>query len=70
MPPRTLNSLFLEPITESELEKMINSLNNVAPGCDGLTTSTLKSNFKSFTGPLTYLIKDEQDEKGHQQLFI
>ena len=50
-----VNSLFLEPVTENEIQKIILSLKNGAPGYDDVTAQILKSCVLKVQQPLSYL---------------
>ena len=50
-----VNSLFLEPVTENEIQKIILSLKNGAPGYDDVTAQILKSCVFKVQQPLSYL---------------
>ena len=56
LPQANTNSIYLEPITEYELEKIILSLKNGAPGYDDITLDCIKCAKDSIIKPLTYLI--------------
>ena len=50
-----VNSLFFEPITENDIQKIILSLNNGAPGYDDVIAQVLKSCVLNVQQPLSYL---------------
>ena len=50
-----VHSLFLEPVTENEIQKIILSLKNGAPGYDDVTAKILKSSVLKVQQPLSYL---------------
>ena len=50
-----VDSLFLEPVTENEIEKIVLSLKNGAPGYDDVTAQILKSCVLKVQQPLSYL---------------
>ena len=55
MGDRLLFSIFLEPIVPRELDEIIKSLKNGAPGGDGITAQILKTIRQSINGPVRYL---------------
>ena len=55
MGERLLCSIFLEPVVPQELDEIIKSLKNGAPGSDGITAQILKTIRQSINGPACYL---------------
>ena len=55
MGERLLCSIFLEPVAPQELDEIIKSLKNGAPGSDGITAQILKTIRQSINGPVCYL---------------
>ena len=55
MKSRVINSLFLEPVTESEVIKLVSSLKSSSPGYDNLSSSILKLCLPFIKTPFTYL---------------
>ena len=55
MKSRVIYSLFLEPVTESEVIKLVSSLKSSSPGYDNLSSSILKLCLPFIKTPLTYL---------------
>ena len=55
MGERLLCSIFLEPVVPQELDEIIKSLKNGAPGSDGITAQILKTIRQSINGPVCYL---------------
>ena len=52
---KAVYSLYLEPVTESEITKLVTSLKSAAPGYDNLRSSILKLSLPFICTPLTYL---------------
>ena len=52
---KVLFSLYIEPVTESEITKLVTSLKFAAPGYDNLRSSILKLSLPIICAPLTYL---------------
>ena len=52
---RMLTSIFLTPVTEEEIAKIINELNSGAPGYDEIPASILKLSISSITSPLVHV---------------
>ena len=50
-----INSLYLEPVSESEIHNLISSLKNNSPGYDHLRANLLKMSFPIICKPLTYI---------------
>ena len=48
--------MYLETVTETEIEKIVVSLKNGAPGYDEITTDCIKSTIKDLSAPLAFLI--------------
>ena len=57
MGERLLCSIFLEPVVPQELDEIIKSIKNGAPGSDGITAQILKTIRQSINGPVCYLCK-------------
>ena len=55
MGERLLCSIFLEPVVPQELDEIIKSLKNGAPGGDGITAQILKTIRQSINGLVCYL---------------
>ena len=55
MGERLLCSIFLEPVVPQELDEIIKSLKNGAPGSDGITAQILKTIRQGINGPVCYL---------------
>ena len=56
LPPCNISSMYLETVTETEIEKIVVSLKNGAPGYDEITTDCIKSTIKDLSAPLAFLI--------------
>ena len=52
---RILNSIYLSPVNESEINKIVSQLKDNSPGYDGIKSSVLKLSMPSLCGHLTYL---------------
>ena len=52
---KSVYSLYLEPVTESEMRGLINSLKSSAPGYDNIRSSILKLTLPVICTPLTYI---------------
>ena len=52
---RLLNSIYLSPVTENEIYKIVQSLKNSAPGHDEISPQTLKSSVNYILSPLTHI---------------
>ena len=50
-----VNSMFIEPMTDDEIHKIIISLNNSAPGYDDVNAQVLKLCILDIRQPLCYL---------------
>ena len=55
MKSRVIYCLYLEPVTESEVIKLVSSLKSSSPGYDNLSSSILKLCLQFIKTPLTYL---------------
>ena len=55
MQVRAVFSLYLEPVTETEVTNLINSLKSSAPGFDRISSSILKLVLPSICSPLTHI---------------
>ena len=55
MQARAVFSLYLEPVTETEVTNLINSLKSSAPGFDSISSSILKLVLPSICSPLTHI---------------
>ena len=55
MNERMINNIFLSMVTENEIQKIVNDLNNGAPGYDDIPASILKSALPSIKGPLVHI---------------
>ena len=53
---RALCSFYLEPLTENDIIRLIQSLKEAAVGYDGLRSSILKLSLPHISSPLTYVI--------------
>ena len=49
-------SIFLKPVNETEIEKIITSLKNASPGFDGIHSKVIKSTYKYYLKPLTHVL--------------
>ena len=56
MGERLLCSIFLEPVLPQELDEIIKSLKNGAPGSDGITAQILKTIRHDINGPCVLLM--------------
>ena len=52
---KTIFSLYLEPVTEAEIRRLIMSLKSSAPGYDDIRSSILKMSLPFICTPLTYI---------------
>ena len=52
---KTIFSLYLEPVTEAEIRRLIMSLKSSAPGYDNIRSSILKMSLPIICTPLTYI---------------
>ena len=52
---RLVYSLYLEPVTENEIIRLVQSLKEAAAGYDGLSSSILKLSLSHISRPLTYI---------------
>ena len=52
---RQISSLFLSPVTNNEIHKILNSLNDSAPGHDEIRLGPVKSVLQYIDGPFTYI---------------
>ena len=52
---KAVYSLYLEPVTESEMRGLVNSLKSSAPGYDNIRSSILKLSLPVICTPLTYI---------------
>ena len=52
---RLINSIFLTMVTEEEIVKIVNDLNNGAPGYDDIPASLLQRSLPYITSPLVYI---------------
>ena len=52
---KTIFSLYLEPVTEAEIRRLIMSLKSSAPGYDNIRSSILKMSLPFICTPLTYI---------------
>ena len=52
---KAVYSLYLEPVTESEIRELVTSLKSAAPGYDNLRSSILKLSLPFICTPLTYI---------------
>ena len=50
------NSIFIAPANHEEVIKVIKSLNNSAPGYDGITSNILKCSIDAYIQPLTHIV--------------
>ena len=50
-----ISSLFLSPVTNNEIHKILNSLNDSAPGHDEIRLGPVKSVLQYIDGPFTYI---------------
>ena len=55
MKPKALYSLYLEPVSESEIHKLTTSLKSASPGYDNRSSSILKLSLTSICAPLTHI---------------
>ena len=55
MKDENLQSLFLQPVTESEISKIILSLKEGAPGVDNISASALKTVIDDIKSPITHI---------------
>ena len=55
MKSKALYSLYLEPVSESEIHKLITSLKSASPGYDNISSSILKLSLTSICAPLTHI---------------
>ena len=51
-----LNSIFLHPVQDKEVENIVVSMKNASAGYDGIHSSVLKKTFKSYLSPLTHIM--------------
>ena len=49
------NSIFLSPVTEDEIAKILNALKKSSPGWDGLSAHIIIKCYTSFLNPLTHI---------------
>ena len=49
-------SIFLEPVIETEVERIITTLKNASPGFDGIHSKIIKSTYKCYIKPLTHVL--------------
>ena len=49
------DTIYLEPVTENEVENIIINLKNSSPGWDDFTAKIVKLSYPSFIIPLTYI---------------
>ena len=52
---RISNTIFLEPVTNQEIHKLVMSLKNGAPGYDGIKSDTLKLSVQHICEPLAHV---------------
>ena len=52
---KAVYSVYLEPVTESEIRELVTSLKSAAPGYDNLRSSILKLSLPFICTPLTYI---------------
>ena len=52
---KTIFSLYLEPVTEAEIRRLIMSLKSSAPGYDNIRRSISKMSLSFICTPLTYI---------------
>ena len=55
LPPASLQSIYIEPVTENELNKIIKELNDGAPGYDEVSAKCIKCVSNHIVSPLVYL---------------
>ena len=53
--PNTLYSLYLDPVIECEIRKLIMSPKSASPGYDNISCSVLKLSLTYISAPLTYI---------------
>ena len=49
-------SIFLIPVSEAEIEKVIISLKDASPGWDGIHSKIIKATYKTYLKPLTHVM--------------
>ena len=49
-------SIFLMPVSEAEIEKVIISLKDASPGWDGIPSQIIKATYKTYLKPLTHVM--------------
>ena len=50
------NSIFLLPVSKTEVERIILNLKNVSPGYDSVHAKVVKASYKSYIDPLTHIL--------------
>ena len=53
---RLPNTIFLEPVSDEEVEGIVNNVKNSAPGYDEITASILKFSLPVIRSPLTHIL--------------
>ena len=56
IPERNVDTIFLNPVTENEIVKIIKQMKNSSPGWDAISAKVIKNTYQNFIVPLTHLI--------------